>query len=96
MELILVLQGQKEIDKLILKIDSSVPISTCPHRNRSQNKKTGGINTETLFTRLRNEVMHQSDRNVDPDKTKEEMINNVGWLQDIVKKYMESEVIKIC
>lgn len=72
---------QKEIDKLILSIDSCVPktISDC-----------GKSSEETLFTRLRNEIMHPKDRKKKLTDVKEEMKNNVDWLQDIVKKHLES------
>ncbi len=82
--LALIKGGQKKIDELILKIDSSVPKSPDP------NSTAKSAQEETLFTRLRNEIMHPKDRKVDPAKTKEEMRSNVSWLQDIVKRYLQS------
>lgn len=84
--LALIKGAQKKIDELILEIDSSVPKSKSPYPNSTAKS----AQEETLFTRLRNEIMHPNDRKVDPAKTKEEMRINVSWLQDIVKRYLQS------
>lgn len=73
---------QKKIDTLILKIDSSVPTSSSPKLNSTQK--------ETLFTRLRNEMMHPNDRKVDLANIEQEMRSSVDWLQDITKRHLQS------
>lgn len=80
--LILLLNGDKQVlvDNQIISIDNSVPLTPIPHK---PNK------TETLFTRLRNEVAHTRP-NANQELTAKEIINNVSRFQDLVKKALDT------
>lgn len=80
--LLLMLNNDKQsmVDKCIINIDGNTQVSPQPHKKG---------NTETIYTRLRNEVAHIRE-NAIQSKIFEEIKSNVGVFQEIVKKRIES------
>lgn len=73
---------QKAVDICILTIDPQVPVTQHPHKL--------GV-SETLFTRLRNEVCHFR-ANTDQVTTAKEVKENVAWFKEIVRKAVLSKL----
>lgn len=69
--------NQNTIDSLILGIDRSTPQS--PHPTK---KKNGKPVEETIYTRLRNEIIH---RECDHEATRNEILNRIDGFKRIVK-----------
>jgi hypothetical protein len=80
--LLLLLAGDKqaEVDNRIRAVDPAVTVTPSPHKPNV---------TETLFTRLRNEVGHRR-KNTDPRTTAREIEQNVAGFQEIVKQVVSS------
>lgn len=78
--LLLANDKQQAVDDRILAIDPQVPVTPDPRKQGT---------SETLFTRLRNEVGH-SRANTDQVTTAKEVAQNVARFQDIVRKVVLS------
>jgi hypothetical protein len=77
--MILFSDEQKDIDAFIVSQEPGVPQTQHP-------KKKPGV-METIYSRLRNELAHK--RNVNVDDTKKEMENRLGGLTAMVRKAIE-------
>lgn len=71
-------KNQPEIDKQILSHEPATPQSIRPHDGKS----------ETIYTRLRNEITHRAD--VGPEITRTEIMNNLDRFRTIVHRILES------
>jgi hypothetical protein len=79
---------QDLVDDFIEKYDPTVPQSLKPPRpKRTKRPKR---EKETDYTRLRNEFAHKRD-DVDLQKTKADMANQLGGLRNLAKLAIESK-----
>lgn len=67
---------QSRVDDLIKSIDPNIPITKSPHKKDA---------TETLYTRLRNELSHKRD-NIDLESTQKEITENIDKFKKLVKE----------
>jgi hypothetical protein len=78
--MMLFIDSQAAVDNFICREEPSVPLTPDPRPNQSR--------TETVYTRLRNELSHQR-AGVDLDNTKAEMANRLGGLIALTKRAIE-------
>ena len=76
---------QKDVDTFIVGQDASVPQTLSPKQKKGE--------TETIYTRLRNEFAHQRS-DVDLTVTKAEMIDRLGRIVALVKCAIDSQLLK--
>jgi hypothetical protein len=75
--------SQNDLDRFIVDQDPAVPRTQHP-------KKRVGV-MESVYTRLRNEFAHKRD-GADLATTKEEMVNRLGGLRELVRRAIELHV----
>ena len=81
--------SQKKVDNRIKGVAPDTPETGYTYINDKGKPET---KTETVYTRLRNEVNHRP--NVRPEISRNEIINNLDRFRDIVYKVLMSETLK--
>ena len=81
-------ENQDEVDRMILGIAPNTPSSAKPTKKADQKKPKSP--TETIFTRLRNEIGH--GREVDPEVTRREIMIHLDEFKDIVHTTLKAMV----
>src|SRR5262249_42704718 len=64
--------GQQQVDRLLLQTNSAIPTSACPRKMHMQ---------ETLYTKLRNDLIHAEERGWDPPAAIVAIEKNVSRFQ---------------